>query len=100
MPLADGDKSHFEIIVKGTTAALGGVSQSTVTPLHYLRTSFAANYSAAALITAFHALCKTPWKDAVSLSWLWDTTEVRCIDSPMEQKSTIPVAEAGAVAGT
>lgn len=99
MPLADVDKVDFEVIVSGTTAALGGTAQTTLTPLHYRRTTFATNFSATAFITAFHTAVKTAWKDSCSVSWSWDKTSIRCLNSPTETATEVTVGEAGAVAG-
>lgn len=99
MALADGDKIHVEITVLGTLAALGGEAQNTATPLHYRRTAFPANINLANVITAFHAACKAEWKAAASVSWSWEKTVARVIDSPTEFATEIAVAEAGGVAG-
>jgi len=99
MPLSDAQKQNFMVIVRGSLAAGGSESQNTVNILTYRRTAFPVAFSGTAFITAFHANSKANWKAAVSASWTWVSTEVRCIDDAVEPSTTVAVGEVGGVAG-
>lgn len=99
MPLTDAQKINFEVVIRGTLAAGGGEAQLTLTPLHYRRTNFSSAYSPTEFITAFHTAVKTNVKNSVSSAWNWDSTYVRCINSPTEATSIVTVDEAGAIIG-
>ena len=99
MPLADVDKVHFEITVRGTLAALGGQSQSTVTPFHYIRTTFANPHLGANAIAAFHTACQAELLACCNLNWSWDRTTIRCLNSPTETEVTANVGLPGGIAG-
>lgn len=99
MPLTDAQKIDFEIVVQGTLAALGGQAQQTITPLHYRRASFGSAYDAAQLLTAFHAAVQTQWLACCSVSWNWDLTKVRCLNSPTEAFVQSTVNLAGGIIG-
>lgn len=99
MPLADADKKHFQVVVKGTYAAGGLTAQATANVFYYRRSVFTSDLDYTELTTALHATFKAVWKLAVSASWTWAATDVRNIDSPTEGGSSTNVAEVGAVAG-
>lgn len=99
MPFTDADKIHFQVPIHGTYAAAGLQSRPTANILHYRRTTFGTDYSASELVTALHTKFKTAWKAAVSATWTWDETWVRCMDADAEAYYEAIVGEVGGVAG-
>jgi hypothetical protein len=97
--IADADKLHFQVIVKGTIAALDMSTVSTYSTLHYRRSLRVADFNPTNFITAFHAMVKADWKALASASWSWGSTSVRCIDDAADGGIAVDVGEVGGVGG-
>jgi len=99
MPIVDGDKQHFAVVVKGTHAAGGLSAKQTVNVFHYRRTAFTSDLDYSQLNTALLAKWKAEWKANASASWTFDSIHSRCINSPLEAGLLTAVGEVGGVAG-
>lgn len=95
----DAERNHFEVIIRGTTDALGGQSQSTYTKLHYVRTPGVGTYSPSSTLTALLAKFKTEWLALSSIKWNMDSIGIRVLNDPTEVEVISVVDEPGAVAG-
>jgi len=99
MPLADNERIHFLLAVKGTLAALGGQAQQTVNMFTYRRDLFPAVYNPASLRAAFLAGVQADWLAATSVHWTFDSLDVRCLNDTVEPTSTSTVGVAGGIVG-
>lgn len=99
MPIADNLKTHLQVVVRGTMAAGGASAKSTTNVLYYRRTAFAANYTGAAFLAAFHAAVRPSWLACANLNWSWNTTDVRVINDPTELAVTSVVNLPGLAPG-
>lgn len=99
MPLLDGDKKHFQVVIEGSmTQGVLAVAQ-TRNVLYYRRTSFGVNLSYSELLTSLHAKWQSSLLAATSAKWSHNVTRVRNIDSPTDAGAFAAGGGVGGVIG-
>jgi hypothetical protein len=99
MPIADNLKLHFEVIVTGSYAALGGIAQVTKNILHYRRSVVNPTQNNSAVLAAWELAVMPSWLAAVSLHWTCTQLAIRCIDDAEEAESITLPNDPGLIVG-